>query len=215
MKTKILVTGSNGMLGKEIVEKLSQDAEAEVVGVDKQDFDITDKKNTQKYIDKICPDFIIHTAAYTNVDKAEQEREACFLVNETGSLNLVQAGDSCGAVFCYISTDFVFDGVKNNPYLETDKPNPINVYGFSKYKGEQAVSNTTDKYFILRTSWLYGKHGKNFIDTIINLAKTRQELDIVSDQIGSPTYAQDIAENIMHILNTKKFGIYNITGRGQ
>jgi dTDP-4-dehydrorhamnose reductase len=228
-KTKILITGSSGMLGSSLCEALAD--EYEISGLDlfepqasnpkPQAFsqcDIADKHSVVTVISKVKPDLIIHTAAYTDVDGSELNRQKAFAVNAQGTENVVQAARGLGAILFYISTDYVFDGKKDKPYTETDLPHPINIYGQSKLEGEKIIQARLDKYFILRTSWLYGPNGKNFVTTILEKARENKILKIVDDQIGSPTYNLDLAKaikvllsNINAGLSASVYGIYHIT----
>lgn len=211
---KVLITGANGMLGQDLSEILLQ-KNYEVIKTDVAELDITDKNRVYQVLEAHKPDFIIHAAAYTNVDKAEDEPETAFLINETGSENIAKASASLNIPMVYISTDYVFDGTKNSPYIPSDKTNPINVYGMSKLKGEEAVIKNNPNHYIARTSWLYGHKGKNFVETIINLAKEKTELKVVSDQTGCPTWTKALSGGIIELLETKKpYGIYNICGSG-
>jgi dTDP-4-dehydrorhamnose reductase len=212
---KILITGAKGLLGTELVNTISLNSNYEVKGVDFEDFDITDKDVVMSYVKNYEPDYIIHSAGYTKVDDAEKEKDLCFSVNETGTYNLALSAKEIDCVFVYFSTDFVFDGNKKEAYVETDEPNPISVYGLSKLKGEEAVIGLLDKYFIFRISWLYGEYGKNFVSTIKNIAEKRDEISVVKDQIGCPTYSKDISDNIMAVITTNEYGIYNMVGEGQ
>lgn len=171
--------------------------------------DITDRKAVKKLIGKIKPDVVIHAAAWTDVDGCERDPKKACRVNGEGTKNVAEACKGSGAALIYISTDFVFDGKKRRPYKESDRPHPISAYGYSKLKGEEAVRKTLKKYFIIRTSWLYGKHGKNFVDTIIAKAKSGDPLRIVDDQVGSPTYTKDLAKAI-HKLLRKLFTSYEL-----
>ncbi len=218
----ILITGASGMLGRDLVEVLSK--EHEVVGLDVKGSrfivcDITDREKTIEVICDAKPEIVIHTAAYTDVDGCEKNPDLAYRVNGIGTQNVALACKECKAVMAYISTDFVFDGKKGKPYLESDKPNPLSIYGKSKLEGEKYISSLLDKYFIIRTSWLFGKHGKNFVDTILKLAKEKKELRVVNDQIGSPTYTKDLAQAISKLISNFQFpisnyGIYHISNSG-
>ena len=212
-KKKIVITGSLGMLGQELLDKLKGNSSFEVYGVDLKDFDIRNKDQVYSSLKKIKPDIIIHTAAYTAVDKAEVEKEFCMDVNAKGTENLALFAKEFDAILCYFSTDFVFDGKKKEAYQETDEPNPINIYGLSKLEGEKAVIKNCKKYFILRISWLYGQHGKNFVYTMLELAKSKKEISVVVDQQGVPTWTNDIASNVLDVINTEKYGVYHFVGK--
>ncbi|MDD5496631.1 MAG: dTDP-4-dehydrorhamnose reductase, partial [Candidatus Omnitrophica bacterium] len=207
---KILITGSGGMLGTDLCQELRRDYE--VYGLDLvrrtaysvQRFvrcDITDEKEIINAVSRIKPDVVVHAAAYTDVDGCELDRKKAYKINTEGTKNVALACKKTGAVLIYISTDFVFDGKKKRPYKEDDRTGPLSVYGDSKLKGEIAVRKILKKYFILRTSWLYGKHGKNFVDTILAKAKEGKALKVVDDQVGTPTYTKDLAKAIRVLLD--------------
>lgn len=206
---KVLITGANGMLGKDLCPAL-EDIGCFVIPTDYDTLDITDENLTMETIKKIHPDLIIHCAAYTNVDKAEEEAEKAHLINATGTENVAKAASSTGATMVYVSTDYVFDGTKNSPYKPDDKTNPINVYGKTKLQGEIAVQKYVKKHYIARTSWLYGIHGKNFVETMISLAN-KEELKVVDDQKGCPTWTMELVQGIIKLLE-KPYGIYHICG---
>ena len=210
---KILVTGAQGMLGQDLCPTL-EDKGYEVIESCRKDFDITDIGQTTKYLSNIMPDLIIHCAAYTAVDKAEEEPEKVFLVNAQGTANIAKFCGENNIPLVYISTDYVFDGTKRSPYKPDDKTNPINVYGQSKLKGEEAVQKYCKKFYIVRTSWLYGHYGENFVETMISAAALKSELKVVNDQIGCPTWTMDLAEGIIE-LSDKPYGIYHLCGGGE
>ena len=224
---KILVTGASGMLGLEVCRELADRYETialdvretkalESVPVKFIKLDITEPKQTVEEIVKVNPRLIIHTAAYTDVDGCELEPEKAYRINGEGTGTVAQAARRCGASLIYISTDYVFDGQKKKPYGESDRPNPLNVYGKSKLAGEEAVKNALAKYFIVRTSWLFGKNGKNFVDSIIEKAGRQKRLYVVDDQVGSPTYACDLARGIEKLISASEpaYGIYHLTNSG-
>jgi len=225
-KRKILTTGSGGMLGTDLVSEFKDDYN--VYGLDlvhrppvaAGDFsrcDITNEGETLRVISKIKPDIVIHTAAWTDVDGCELDKDKAYEINSEGTENVALGCKSAGAVLVYISTDFVFNGKKRSPYKETDRPDPLSIYGDSKLLGENAVDRILDRYFILRTSWLYGSSGKNFVDTIIEKARASKELKVVDDQVGSPTYTKDLAEAIGALLSQMEFkgkGIYHVSNSG-
>jgi len=207
------------MLGSRLVDVLSSEHEVKAIDID--NCDITNQKETTKTITDYSPSIIIHTAAYTDVDGSELNLEKAFAVNTGGTENVVSAAKKVGSTLFYISTDYVFDGEKDEPYEETDIPNPINIYGRSKLEGEKITQALLEKYLILRTSWLFGPNGKNFVITILQKAKEKETLKVVDDQIGSPTYTLDLAKAIKSLLSTlnsqlstKFYGIYNITNSG-
>lgn len=210
---KVLVTGSNGQLGYDVVKEL-QKQNIECCGATRQDFDIVDFEATENFIKNYMPDAVIHCAAYTAVDKAEDEQGLCYLVNASATENIAEICKKINAKMLYISTDYVFDGTKDGFYEVDDKPNPINVYGKTKLLGEQAVQKTLDKYFIVRISWVFGEHGNNFVKTMLKLGKNRKELNVVADQYGSPTYTADLSSLLVEMIKTDKYGIYHATNEG-
>jgi len=210
---KVLVTGADGQLGYDVVKKLKK-LDIEHIGVDKEDFDLTIENETKEFILNYEPDVIIHCAAYTDVDQAEVERELCYQVNVEGTRYVAEIAKELDAKMLYISTDYVFDGQGEKPFEVTDQPNPINYYGETKYLGEQEVQKLLDKYFIVRTSWVFGEHGDNFVKTMLKLGKERDEISVVADQYGSPTYTGDLAKLIVEMIKTDKYGIYHATNEG-
>lgn len=206
----IVITGANGQLGKELVRKLNPSHN--VVGLDKRDLDVTNKTETVKKLTQLKPQIIIHAAAFTAVDQCEIDSQKAFEVNGLGTGNVALASNMIGARMFYISTDYVFDGKKQTPYLEDDIPNPRSIYGMSKWMGEQFVLSI-NKGTVIRTSWLYGHHGKNFVKTMLELAKKNKEIKVVHDQVGSPTYVNDLVETIMLLID-KKNGIYHVSNSG-
>ena len=210
---KVLVTGANGQLGYDVVKEL-QKRNIECYGATRKDFDLVDFEATEKFITSYMPDAVIHCAAYTAVDKAEDEQGLCYLVNASATENIAQICKKINAKMLYISTDYVFDGTKNGFYEVDDKPNPINIYGKTKLLGEQAVQKILDKYFIVRISWVFGEYGNNFVKTMLRLGKERKEINVVADQYGSPTYTADLAPLLVEMIQTDKYGIYHITNEG-
>ena len=210
---KIVVTGVNGQLGYDVVKELVNRKYADVIGIDIKDLDITNENAVKVFMNQNKPDVIIHCAAYTAVDKAEDNKETCYDVNVNGTKHLVEAAKKLGSKFVYISTDYVFSGDKDGEYLVEDKPNPKSVYGETKYLGEVETLKH-NKHFILRISWVFGKNGNNFIKTMLRLGKEKEKLNIVSDQIGSPTYTHDLSKLIVDMIATDKFGIYQATNEG-
>ena len=206
---KVLVTGYAGQLGYEVV-RLLESRGIPCKGVDQADFNLTDAAAVLDYVQHYTPDVIVHCAAYTNVDKAETEPEICAAVNGMGTLYMVRAALSVGAKLVYISTDYVFPGTGDQPFGIDDPYGPKNVYGVSKVQGEDAVRSLMTRYYILRTSWVFGKNGKNFVRTMLRLGAEKKELRVVSDQIGSPTYAKDLARVICDMIPTDKYGIYHV-----
>lgn len=208
---KILVTGSKGMLGQDLCPIL-EDESYEVVETTSKTFDVTDFKQVQEVLESEKPDFVIHCAAYTNVDKAQEELEVATLINEKGTENIAKVCAKNNITLVYISTDYVFDGEKKEPYLPEDETNPINNYGLTKLKGEEAVIKNCKKFYIVRTSWLYGHHGSNFVETMISLANS-PELKVVDDQIGCPTWTVELSNGIVDLIEEEAdYGIYHICG---
>lgn len=210
---KVLVTGASGQLGFDCVKELER-RHIVVRGVNSKDFPLTDFAVMQQYLLDYKPDAVIHCAAYTAVDKAEEEAATCEAVNVIGTRNLAKLCHEIDAKLLYISTDYVFAGDGDKFYEPQDEKKPQNVYGLSKLKGEQAVAAELEKYFIVRISWVFGINGKNFIRTMLNLSKTHTELNVVNDQIGSPTYTSDLAVLLADIIQSDKYGIYHATNEG-
>lgn len=215
---KVFVTGVSGQLGYDVVregkERGIDMVGSDVIGEVQKRLDITNKEEVLSAIKMIKPDVIVHCAAYTAVDKAEEMKDVCWNVNVTGTENLANAAKEVGAKFVYISTDYVFDGEGSNAFVETEQPNPAGYYGLTKYEGEKAVQSTIDNYFIIRISWVFGLNGFNFVKTMLKLAETRNELNVVGDQIGSPTYTFDLSRLIIDMIHTEKYGIYHATNEG-
>lgn len=210
----IAVTGASGLLGSEMMRYLDEN-NISAIGLTRTELDFTDRERTQALFGKIKPELIIHCGAYSKVDMAEEERQECFDVNVNGVENVVDACLEFGSELVYISTDYVFDGLKQGYYIEDDLKNPLSVYGKSKAEAEDKIIAKLDKYYIIRTSWLFGKGGRNFVDTIISLSKKNDEINVVFDQIGSPTYTVDLTKAIFEILKKHNFGIYNVTNSGE
>lgn len=210
---KVLVTGANGQLGYDVVKELKKQ-NIECYGAVRKDFDIVDFKATEEFITNYMPDAVIHCAAYTAVDKAEDEQGLCYLVNASATENIAEICKKINAKMLYISTDYVFDGTKAGFYEVDDEPNPMNVYGKTKLLGEQAVQRILDKYFIVRISWVFGEHGNNFVKTMLRLGKERKEINVVDDQYGSPTYTADLAPLLVDMIQTEKYGVYHATNEG-
>ena len=211
---KILVTGAQGMLGQDLCPIL-EDEGYEVVETDVDTLDITNFEQVKKVLAYENPDIVIHCAAYTNVDKAEEEPEKAALINALGTENIAKICAENDITLVYISTDYVFDGEKKEPYLPEDKPNPINEYGKTKLDGEKVVQKYCKKFYIVRTSWLYGHYGKNFIETMISLSNM-PELEVVDDQIGCPTWTVELSNGIAELLDEMpEYGIYHICGSGK
>lgn len=212
----ILVTGANGQLGKSIHRNSSNYPELKIVFTDVEELDITKTEEVNAFFENHAFDYCINCAAYTAVDKAEEEVDKAFLINAKAAKNLAQACQTSEAVLIHISTDFVFDGSKRTPYTEEDTATPLSVYGKSKLQGEEYIQEIWNKHFILRTSWLYSEYGNNFVKTMLRLAETRDEISVVNDQIGSPTYAGDLASFLLEIINkpSKDYGIYHYSNEG-
>lgn len=210
---KVLVTGIKGQLGHDVMQCLAK-REIESVGADIEEFDITDFKATRDFIVEVKPDVVIHCSAYTAVEKAEDDMELCMAVNGTGTKNIAAACKELDSKMLYISSDYVFPGVGENFYEVTDTPNPLGKYGETKQAGEEAVKKLLDKYFIVRTSWVFGKNGSNFVKTMLRLGKEKKEIHVVNDQIGSPTYTKDLAPLLCDMILTEKYGIYHATNEG-
>lgn len=206
---KMLVTGANGMLGQDLCPYFEKKG-YEILRTDYDTLDICNEEMTKKVISNYKPDIIIHCAAYTNVDKAEDDIENAHKINVIGVKNVAKIAKEINAAMVYISTDYVFDGTKNSPYLPDDKPNPINVYGKTKYEGELEVQKYCEKFYIARTSWLYGHKGRNFVETMISL-KDKDELKVVNDQKGCPTWTMELIYGIEKILKMP-YGIYHVCG---
>ncbi|KHT36732.1 dTDP-4-dehydrorhamnose reductase [Pectobacterium carotovorum] len=208
---KVLLTGSNGQLGRCFQDRLP--ADWQVWATDTTELDITDYAKVLVAVKEYQPDVIVNAAAYTAVDKAESEPELAALVNKTGPENLARAAKEVSARLVHVSTDYVFDGNATVPYIETDKTNPLGVYGQTKLDGEIAVSSVLPEAIIIRTAWVFSEYGNNFVKTMLRLAKERDELSIVSDQRGCPTYAGDIAQAIIELLKQNADGgIYHYCG---
>ncbi len=210
---KILVTGARGQLGHDICRALALRGIAHR-GTDVSDFDITDAAATAAYINDYHPDAIVHCAAYTAVDRAEDEEPLCFAVNAIGTQNLALAARAIGAKMMYVSTEYVFAGNGTHFHKTDEATGPLSVYGRSKCRGEELLRETLDEHFIVRISWLFGKNGGNFVKTILKLAKTRPELNVVCDQIGSPTYSYDLAQLLCDMIVSEKYGTYHATNEG-
>lgn len=211
---KILVTGAKGMLGQDLCPIL-EDEGYDIVETDIDTLDITNFSQVEKILTTQKPDYVIHCAAYTNVDSAEDFFETASKINVLGTENIAKMCGKNDITMVYISTDYVFDGKKTEPYLPNEKPNPINKYGLTKLQGEEAVKKFCKKHYIVRTSWLYGHHGKNFVETMISLAET-PELKVVDDQIGCPTWTVELSNGLLELLNEDaEYGIYHICGSGE
>lgn len=209
---KILITGSNGMLGHDLIEVLKDSHE--LVLTTSKTLDITDRENTIKCIVENKPDIVINSAAYTDVDGCETNQDLAYAVNGEGVRNLALGCREVDCPLVHVSTDYVFDGSARQPIAEDGEIGPISVYGKSKLKGEEAIQEILDKYFILRTAWLYGINGKNFPKTMLELAENHSEITVVYDEVGTPTYTPDLAYGISQIIETDFYGIYHLTNSG-
>jgi dTDP-4-dehydrorhamnose reductase len=211
---KVLVTGADGQLGRDVV-RIFGEAGQQVLACGKEQLDITDEAMCQKRVQEFGPDVVIHCAAYTAVDRAESDSDAAYAVNTVGTRNMVVASEQTKAKFCYISTDYVFDGSASSPYREYDNPNPQSIYGKSKRAGEVLVQSLSSAFFIVRTSWVYGLHGQNFVKTMLKLGQEQPMLTVVNDQKGSPTYTVDLAAFLLQLIQTEKYGIYHACNLGE
>lgn len=207
---KYLITGGTGQLGYDIIKELINRNEKDYLAPSSKKMDITNQKQVEKIILNYKPDIIFHCAAYTAVDKAEEDKENCYNVNVNGTKNIVEVAKRINAKVVYISTDYVFDGTKKTEYETEDITNPINYYGYTKLLGEKEVQQLND-YLIVRISWVFGENGKNFVKTMLNLAETKTELSIVSDQIGSPTYTKDLSKLLLDMIKNNKKGLFFAT----
>lgn len=210
---KIWVTGYSGQLGYDVVQR-GRALGFEMLGTSSAELDITIESAVNEYMHRVKPDAVIHCAAYTAVDRAEDDRDSCWRVNVNGTQHLTAAAQRVGAKFMYISTDYVFDGQGDVPFEEEDAPSPINYYGLTKYEGEKCVQELIDNYFIVRVSWVFGSNGNNFVKTMLKLAETRNQLNVVGDQWGSPTYTLDLARLLLDIIQTDKYGTYHASNDG-
>jgi dTDP-4-dehydrorhamnose reductase len=210
---RILVTGYTGQLGYDVVRE-GVIRGFDMVGVGSKDLNITDESSVYKFIKEMKPDAIIHCAAYTAVDKAEDDKENCWNVNVKGTTYLAHAAKEIGAKLIYISTDYVFAGMGKVPLIETDVPNPVGFYGLTKYEAEKVVQSLLTEWFIVRVSWLYGVNGNNFVKTMLLLTETSNEVNVVGDQVGSPTYTFELSRLLLDMIQTDKYGIYHATNEG-
>jgi dTDP-4-dehydrorhamnose reductase len=212
MLMKILITGSNGMLGHDLIETLKDSHE--LILTTSKTLDITDKDSTIKCIKENRPDIVINSAAYTDVDGCETNQDLAYAVNGEGVRNLALGCREVDCPLVHVSTDYVFDGTARDPIEEDGEIGPISVYGKSKLKGEEAIEEILDKYFIVRTAWLYGINGKNFPKTMLELAENHPEITVVYDEVGTPTYTPDLAYGISQLIETDYYGIYHLTNSG-
>ncbi len=210
---KVLVTGVNGQLGHDVVNELERRG-IEAVGTDINNMDITDSVIVERVIKEASPDAVIHCAAYTAVDAAEDNEETCRRINVEGTRNIAEVCRQTDIKMIYISTDYVFEGNGERPWEPEDERKPQSVYGRTKYEGELAVQNTLDKYFIVRIAWVFGINGKNFVKTMLKLSDNHNRITVVNDQFGSPTYTFDLAKLLADMVVTEKYGIYHATNEG-
>lgn len=210
----VLVTGSRGQLGQSFQWISSQFPEINFNFYGSDELDITNENQVKSIFDKLKPDFCINCAAYTAVDKAEADQEKAFLINVKGSENLAIASKYNNTTLIHVSTDFVFDGSNTNPYLEIETTNPLGVYGKTKLDGEDIIKQTWEKHIIIRTSWVYSQFGNNFLKTMLRLGSEKTEISVVEDQVGTPTYAVDLAFAIIKIIKSPVFGTYNFSNLG-
>ncbi|MCG7379629.1 dTDP-4-dehydrorhamnose reductase [Paenibacillus sp. ACRSA] len=213
MKYRVMVTGAAGQLGQDVVQTFQREGH-HVLACDRDQMDITDQQQCTQTIISFKPHIIIHCAAYTAVDQAETDVETAYAVNGTGTRNIAVAAEKVKAKLLYISTDYVFDGTARVPYREYDATNPQSVYGRSKLAGELLVQSLCSQWFIVRTSWVFGVHGHNFVKTMLELLQNRPELQVVQDQIGSPTYTVDLANLVSVLALSEKYGIYHVSNTG-
>ena len=206
----ILVTGSTGQLGSDVVKELLKRGYS-TLSPNRSELNLCSEDNIRNYILNSNCEAIVHCAAYTQVDKAEDEKDLCIKINATATKHIAKCAKILDIPMIYISTDYVFDGTKDGKYTENDETNPINIYGESKLAGEKYVQEILDKYYIVRTSWVFNINGKNFIETMLRLSKANNQLSIVNDQIGSPTYTKDLSRLLVDMLETSKYGLYHAT----
>ena len=209
----ILVTGSTGQLGSDVVKELLKRGYS-TLSPNRSEFNLCSEDSIRNYILNSNCEAIVHCAAYTQVDKAEDEKDLCIKINATATKHIVKCAKILDIPMIYISTDYVFVGTKDGEYTENDETNPINIYGESKLAGEKYVQEILDKYYIVRTSWVFNINGKNFIETMLRLSKANNQLSIVNDQIGSPTYTKDLSRLLVDMLETSKYGLYHATNEG-
>ncbi|MCJ7663456.1 MAG: dTDP-4-dehydrorhamnose reductase [Desulfobacterales bacterium] len=209
---KVLVVGALGMLGHDLLKVFARGYE--VIGVDKEEVDITRQGATLGLVKEIAPAVVISAAGYTDVDGCEKKMRKAFAVNGEGARNLAKGCRETGAKLVYVSTDYIFDGEKKTPYREHDTPNPLNIYGESKLMGERYIEDLLDDFVIVRTQWLYGKHGRNFVETILALVRERDIIEVVHDQRGSPTYTADLSKAIAALVRKDLKGTFHVSNKG-
>ncbi|WP_413307076.1 dTDP-4-dehydrorhamnose reductase [Bacillus sp. 1P10SD] len=210
---RVVVTGAAGQLGQDVVLELAR-RNHEAIGTDRQKLDITNEADVFSFISEVKPDIIIHCAAYTNVDAAEENEEIAYQINASGAAYLARASQRVGAKMLYVSTDYVFDGTATEPYEVDEQTKPLGAYGRTKLAGEELLQKHLKEYFIVRTAWVFGAHGNNFVKTMLRLGEERDEVGVVHDQVGSPTYTVDLARFMVELMETDKYGIYHATNTG-
>ncbi|HIZ22584.1 MAG TPA: dTDP-4-dehydrorhamnose reductase [Candidatus Blautia faecigallinarum] len=210
---RVLVTGVKGQLGHDVMNELAKRG-YEGIGVDVEEMDITDREAVERVMREVHPDKVVHCAAWTAVDDAEDKEEICRKVNALGTENIARMCRELSAPMIYLSTDYVFDGTGTRPWEPDDERHPLNVYGQTKYEGELAVEKYLEAYYIVRIAWVFGINGKNFIKTMLRLSETHDTLTVVDDQVGSPTYTYDLARLLVDMLETDKYGRYHATNEG-
>lgn len=210
---KVLVTGINGQLGHDVMGELKKRGH-EAVGVDIEEMDITDAECVKKVMTQTAPEAVVHCSAYTAVDRAEEEVELCRQVNAEGTKNVAEVCAGLDCKLLYLSTDYIFSGEGERPWEPGDEPDPLNIYGLTKFEGEQEIKSRMDKYFIVRISWVFGVNGNNFIKTMLRLGRENGAVRVVDDQIGSPTYTYDLAVLLVDMIETEKYGEYHASNEG-
>lgn len=210
---KVLVTGINGQLGHDVMGELKKRGH-EAVGVDIEEMDITDAECVKRVMTQTAPEAVIHCSAYTAVDRAEEEVELCRQVNAEGTKNVAEVCAGLDCKLLYLSTDYIFSGEGERPWEPGDEPDPLNIYGLTKFEGEQEIKSRMDKYFIVRISWVFGVNGNNFIKTMLRLGRENGSVRVVDDQIGSPTYTYDLAVLLVDMIETEKYGEYHASNEG-
>ncbi len=211
---KVIITGAGGMLGSDLLDVFKKSDEHKVSMFRRNELDISDRDQVLSVVTELRPDVIINAAAYTDVDGCEINREMAFAVNAEGPKHLAEASRSVGATLIHVSTDYVFSGDHTQPYQVEEECHPKSVYGQSKWAGEETIRHSWERHFILRTSWLYGLHGKNFVTTMLRVGKKESTVRVVNDQIGSPTFSWDLAQAIISLLESDKYGTYHVTNQG-
>ena len=209
---KVLIIGANGMLGRELLQTMK--SRFHCLGSNSKELDITDYDQTIQTIQKINPQVVVNVAGFTLVDQCEQESKRAFAVNAEGAKHVAVTCREIGSKCVFLSTDYIFDGKKNEPYVESDPPNPLSIYGQSKLQGENYVREIAYDFLVIRSSWLFGEGGSNFVKTVVNLSQQREELEMVNDQRGSPTYTKDLSKAISFLIGKDLRGIFHISNRG-